>query len=77
MIHQESREPYGSPSIWDALIKQGQCVGAHRVIRLMRQNGIRAKTVTQWRATTQSNHRWPVAEHTLNHQFTVAHQTRV
>ena len=77
VIHQESREVYGSPSIWDALIKQGHCVGEHRVARLMRQNGIRAKTVKQWRATTQSNHRWPVAENTLNRQSTVAHPTRV
>ena len=52
VIHQESREIYGSPSIWDALIKQGHCVGEHRVARLMRIDGIRAKTVKQWRATT-------------------------
>ena len=71
VIHQESRETYGSPSICDALIKQGHCVGEHRVARLMRQEGIRAKTVKQWRATTQSNPRLPVAENTFNRQFTV------
>ena len=71
MIHRESRETYGSPSIWDVLIKQGHRLGEHRVARLMRQDGIRAKTVKKWRATTQSNHRLPVAEHTLNRQFTV------
>ena len=60
VIHQESREPYGSPNIWEALIKQGQCGGAHRVIRLMRIDGIRAKTVTPWRASTQSNHCWRI-----------------
>ena len=43
----------------------------------MRIDGIRAKTVTPWRASTQSNHRWPVAEHTLTRQFTVAHPNRV
>ena len=43
----------------------------------MRIDGIRAKTVKRWRATTQSNHRWPVAENILNRQFTVAHPTRV
>ena len=64
VIHQESRETYGSPSIWDALIKQGHCVGEHRVARLMRVEGIRAKTVKKWRATTQSNHRLPVAANT-------------
>ena len=39
VIHQESRETYGSPSIWDALIKQGHRVGEHRVARLMRVGG--------------------------------------
>ena len=77
VIHQESRETYGSPSIWDALIKQGHCVGEHRVARLMRVEGIRAKAVKKWRATTQSNPRLPVAENTLNRQFTVTHPNQV
>ena len=77
VIHRESRETYGSPSIWDALIKQGHGVGEHRVARLMRGEGIRAKTVKQWRATTQSNHQMPVASNTLNRQFTVDAPNRV
>ena len=77
VIHRESRETYGSPSIWDALIKQGHRIGEHRVARLMRQDGIRAKTVKKWRATTQSKHRLPVAANTLNRQFTVTHPNRV
>jgi transposase InsO family protein len=77
VIHQESRETYGSPSIWDALLKQGHGVGEHRVARLMRQHGIRAKTVKKWRATTQSQHRFPVAANTLNRQFTVEYPNRV
>ncbi len=58
-------------------MKQGQRVGEQRVARLMRQHGIRAKTVKKWRATTQSNHRVPVAENTLNRQFTVEQPNRV
>ncbi len=77
MIHRESRETYGSPSIWDALVKQGHRIGEHRVARLMRQDGIRAKTVKKWRATTQSQHRFPVAANTLNRQFTVESPNRV
>ena len=76
VIHQESRETYGSPSIWDALLKQGHCVGEHRVARLMRVEGIRTKTVKQWRATTQSHNRFPVAANTLNRQFTVESPNR-
>ena len=77
VIHQESRETDGSPSIWDALLKQGHGVGEHRVARLMRVEGIRAKTVKKWRATTQSTHRLPVATNTLNRQFTVTQPNRV
>ena len=77
VIHRESRETYGSPSIWEALLKQGHRVGEHRVARLMRQDGIRAKSVKKWRATTHSNHRLPVAENTLNRQFTVTQPNRV
>jgi transposase InsO family protein len=77
VIHRESRETYGSPRIWNALIKQGHDVGEHRIARLMRQEGIRAKTVKKWRATTQSQHRFPVAANTLNRQFTVESPNRV
>ena len=77
VIHQESRATYGSPSIWDALLKQGHCVGEHRVARLMRQAGLRAKTVKKWRATTQSQHRFPVAANTLDRQFMVESPNRV
>jgi putative transposase len=77
VIYQESRQTYGSPSIWQALVQRGHRVGEHRVARLMRQDGIRAKTVKKWRATTQSDHRWPVAENTLNRQFTIARPNRV
>ena len=77
VVHRESRETYGSPSIWDALVKRGHGVGEHRIARLMRVEGIRAKTVKQWRATTPSNHRLPVAENTLARQFTVEQPNRV
>ena len=77
VIHRESRETDGSPSIWDALVKQGHRVGAHRIARLMRAEGIRAKTVKQWRATTQAHHRMPVAANVRDRQFSVTRPTQV
>jgi len=77
VIHRESRETYGSPSISDALIKRGHAVGKHRVARLMRRDGIRAKTVKKWRVTTDSDHMSPVATNTLNRQFQVERPNRV
>ena len=43
----------------------------------MRADGIRAKTVKKWRATTDSAHTWPVAPNTLNRQFQVEQPNRV
>jgi len=77
VVHQESRETYGSPRIWDALVKQGHHMGEHCVARLMRVEGIRAKTVKKWRATTQSQQRFPVAANTLDRAFTVKAPNRV
>ncbi|BFU89960.1 MAG: transposase [Nitrospira sp.] len=77
VVHQASRETYGSPRIWDALVKQGHHLGEHRVARLMRQDGIRAKTVPTWRTTTQSQHRFPVAANILDRVFTVEAPNRV
>ena len=77
VIHRESRETYGSPSIWDALVKRGHEVGDNRIARLMRVDGIRAKTVKKWRATTDSDHTWPVATNILNRQFQVEQPNQV
>lgn len=76
-IHRESRHTYGSPSIWQALVQRGHRIGENRVARLMCEHGIRAKTVKKWRATTESNHRLPVAANTLNRQFTIDRPNRV
>lgn len=51
VLHEESRETYGSPRIWRALREQGHQVGEHRVARLMRQANLQAKTVSKWRVT--------------------------
>jgi transposase InsO family protein len=77
VVHQESRQTYGSPRIWRALHKRGYQVGEHRVARLMRHDGLRTKTVKKWRATTHSSHRLPVAANTLDRQFTVSQPNRV
>lgn len=77
VLHEESRETYGSPRIWRALREQGHQVGEHRVARLMRQANLQAKTVSKWRVTTDSAHRLPVAANHLNRQCTVAAPNQV
>ncbi len=76
MIHGQSRHIDRSPSTWQALVQRGHREGEHRVARLMRTDGIRAKTVKKWRATIQSRHRLPVAANRFNCQFTVTKPAR-
>ena len=45
--------------------------GRHRIARLMRAYGIRAKTRRKFKATTQSDHDRPVAENLLSRDFSV------
>jgi len=45
-VHTESRGIYGSPRVYQALLKRGHCVGKHRVARLMRTHGIKARVAT-------------------------------
>jgi putative transposase len=59
------------------IVRCGQRVGEHRVARLMRQDGILAKTVKKWHATTQSQHQFPVATNTLDRVCTVSAPNRV
>ncbi len=76
-FHHDSRQTYGSPRIWRALREQGHRVGEHRVARLMRHDGLRAKAAKKWQATTHSSHCLPVVANTLQRQFTVSQPNRV
>jgi transposase InsO family protein len=44
----------------------------HRVARLMRKHHIRVLHNRKYRVTTDSNHRYPVAENILNRKFAVS-----
>jgi putative transposase len=45
-VHVESRGTYGSPRVHQMLKRKGHCVGKHRVARLMRAHGIKARVAT-------------------------------
>jgi len=60
------RGTYGSPRITAELRSDGIACGKNRVARLMRQNGIKAKTKRRFKATTKSRHEVLVAENLLN-----------
>jgi transposase InsO family protein len=45
-VRLQSRGTYGSPRVHQVLKGQGHCVGKHRVARLMRAHGIKARVAT-------------------------------
>ena len=68
----ESKQRYGSPRIHEDLIEQDEQVSRKRVIRLMQENGLKARTRKRFTLTTMSDHDQPVAANLLDRQFEAA-----
>jgi len=66
----ESKQRYGSPRIHRDLLAQDERVSRKRVIRLMHDDGLRARTRTRFKCTTMSDHDQPVAANVLDRDFT-------
>jgi putative transposase len=60
---------YGSPRIHAELVARGMTCGVNTVAKLMRDEGIAAKTKRKFRCTTDSNHGRPVAGNVLDRRF--------
>ncbi len=73
----QSKRRYGSPNIHKDLQEWGYHCARKRVARIMRDAGLRAKTVKRFRVTTQSKHMLPVAENLLQRNFAVREPNRV
>ena len=69
-IHQESFCTYGSPRVYRELKRRGKHIGEKRIVRLMRKDGLKAKTKRKFKVTTDSKHHFPVAPNLLNREFT-------
>ena len=70
VIHEQSRQTYGSPRITRELHKRGYSCSRARIARIMAKNNIYAKTKCKFKVTTDSNHNYPVSPNLLNQDFT-------
>jgi len=77
LIHTRHKQRYGSPRITEELREQGHRCSENRVARLMRKNGIAAKTKRKFKVTTQSKHSLPVAENLVKGAFTASAPSRL
>jgi transposase InsO family protein len=55
-IYNHNRKTYGSPRIYQKLLREGYAIGKKRVERLMQELGIQAVAKRKYKATTDSRH---------------------
>ena len=67
-----SKQRYGSPRIHRDLREQQERVSRKRIIRLMQEDGLKARVRKRFTCTTMSDHDQPVAANLLDRQFTAA-----
>lgn len=69
-IHEDNRGVYGSPRVYQTLRAGGVRVCENTVAKIMREEGLRAKTKRRFvPRTTDSNHENPIAKNLLDRQF--------
>ena len=68
----ESRRNYGSPRVHDDLIDWQERVSRKRVVRLMQEEGLKARVRKRYTHTTMSDHDQPVAANLLDRRFEAA-----
>ena len=67
--YDSSRQTYGSPRVTVDLRESGESCNQKRIARLMRLNGLMAKTKRRFRITTNSRHNQPAAPNLVNQEF--------
>jgi len=72
VLHKKSRRTYGYRRIHADLKAEGVPCGKNRIARLMREQGIKPKTVKKFRVTADSKHNLPVQKNILNREFNIA-----
>jgi transposase InsO family protein len=76
-VHAGSRRRYGGPRAHAVPRAEGRQVGRNRIARPMRRHGVHARCKRRFRATTDSNHAFPLAPSLLARQFAAPAPNRV
>ncbi len=69
---EESKQRYGSPRVHEDLLEQHEHVSRKRVVRLMQEDGLKARHRKRYKLTTMSDHDQPVGANLLDRQFEAA-----
>ena len=67
-----SRRNYGSPRVHEDLIEQHVRVSRKRIVRLMREENLKARVRKRYKHTTVSDHDQPIADNLLQQTFDAA-----
>ncbi|AEJ43063.1 hypothetical protein TC41_1115 [Alicyclobacillus acidocaldarius subsp. acidocaldarius Tc-4-1] len=73
----ESRRLYGSPKVTALLRREGERIAQKTVARWMKEHGLRSRTVRKHKATTASQHTYPVHKNVLDQRFVTEHPGQV
>lgn len=71
-IFKKEKGRSGAVRIRKLLMMDGITVSRHRVARLMKKHGLRAKAAKKFKATTNSNHQLPIADNLLEQDFSAS-----
>ena len=74
---ERSGRTYGSPRVLKDLQETGYRCARKRIARIMKENSLIALQPRRWKATTQSNHDFPVQENLLDRDFTADDPNRI
>lgn len=69
--HKRTRESCGPERLQKDMAEHGTHLGIYRIRKIRKQLGIKCKQVKKFKATTDSRHRFPVAENLLEQKFEV------
>ncbi|MFK0571201.1 IS3 family transposase [Endozoicomonas sp.] len=71
-IFESSRGSYGSRRMSKALRALGYDIGRYKADQMMKELGLVVRKARKFKVTTNSKHKYPVAENLLNREFTVS-----